>query len=875
MKKNKSTLALMVLLLLALSCWPAFAGESDPAFSDVGGHWARADILKCKESQLMTGYQGNLFLPDQYLSRAEALAVIVKSLGWDRQAGQKNLTEGIIFPNDLWEGFRGYVAIAVEKKILSKAEVPGTEFNKPATRIEAAVWLAQALNLSGSQANLGFTDLGWVPSAQRDMLAGVVAEGIIKGLPGNLFQPSGRLTRAEMAVILVRLIEKGKTIVSLNSGGLLGQRGHVINKYSDYFTVRTDLGLVKVNVSGVDLLIDRDLTTYGSVRRGLPVELLKSGSEVKAVRILDGVSRVYGRIRAVNTGAIVIEDAEGKEAVYEIGGRYGILDDNGEKVGLTAEDVGVSADLSLDSQDRITQIIIHSSAGRNVEGKVESIDISRTKNITIVKQGALLTYNLAEGVEVVGWGRALQLDGIKTGMDVSITLNSDGLAERLDLSGPPMVEGRVKEIDIINKQITIIGKDGLGRTYIFKDGLKVQDGSSTLDLGSVKENTDVRITLDGQGKVEGVEIIDMSTLVGNVSAIRKDGAGWISLKNDSGLEKAYYLGNRFTVIEGNNARTMDYVEEGMLAELKLDVMGNVDCINILGTHTEAGRVLDFQSSGINKITMRNVYGTKKTYFLGEGAVIKDGVKPLGLDSLKEGLDVKLILNNADKVAKIEIQNLSSVEGEVVFTKASGIGKIEILKDGGLKEVYYPDLNVPVRDDGKALGLGGVPKGVRVRLTIDGRGDIMMLEVTGKTVVEGRVTGFNSRDMDKIKVLQDNGQEGTFSVDDSVIVREGGNGTEPDRIFEGMRVAMVIDKNRCATWIDILGLYSARGQVVEKSNDKLISIKGAGGEVKTYSIVPSATVTKGGATYSLEDVREGISVELTLDRGQRISHINIF
>jgi hypothetical protein len=52
-----------------------------------------------------------------------------------------------------------------------------------------------------------FTDDAKTADYAKDALRTLVAGGIINGKPGNIFDPTGRATRAEVAAILHRFIE--------------------------------------------------------------------------------------------------------------------------------------------------------------------------------------------------------------------------------------------------------------------------------------------------------------------------------------------------------------------------------------------------------------------------------------------------------------------------------------------------------------------------------------------------------------------------------------------------------------------------------------------------------------------------------------------
>ena len=59
-----------------------FAGDN--RFSDIEGHWAADAINRAAQRGWLTGYPDGTFMPDQFITRAEAITLINRVLGRDR-----------------------------------------------------------------------------------------------------------------------------------------------------------------------------------------------------------------------------------------------------------------------------------------------------------------------------------------------------------------------------------------------------------------------------------------------------------------------------------------------------------------------------------------------------------------------------------------------------------------------------------------------------------------------------------------------------------------------------------------------------------------------------------------------------------------------
>ncbi|MHB8917938.1 MAG: S-layer homology domain-containing protein [Desulfocucumaceae bacterium] len=875
--KKRMSLFLLAAVFLTLSCGPA-AGEPAHLFTDVQGHWAAGDIEQSSVFRLMSGYPENLFIPDRTLSKAEAMVVIGRSLGWDRQAGDISYG-GIEFPDNLWEGYRKYVVLAADKQLIGKGEIPGFSFNDSATRLEMVLWMSRALNLAGNGAGLTFKDLGEVPVRFRDMLAGVVEAGIIKGLPGNLFNPSGTLTRGEMAVILSRLVDNGKVSppsgsmargkinlldlaqnkISITtstgtstyelagsfsayrsgrkydpssfeageavkilldeagkcaliakdegySGPAAGEKGYVTGKYRDYFNVHIDYGkIVKVQAADVAFLINGDSTAYGSLKPGAPVELLKTGSAITAVRIVDGTPKVFGKVKDFGIGFIVIKDENGRAAFYDLDKRVKILDKNGLETDISGIDAGMNADLSLDENQNVKEIRLRESTGKDIEGRVEELDNTGSKKITVMERdGKRRAYYLAEGVTARDGGRALELDNIEKGMDVRISLDINNRATGIEVTDLSTVEGKVAQVTTSGQdRITIKERSGQDKTYPLSFGAIIKEGSGTIDLEDVEEGKDVRLTLGDGNWVTGIEVADLSTVVGDITGIRMRGTKWVALDSDRGLEEFYYANDNTGVTEGSFSYRFDFLEEGMRVRLTLDARGRVSAADIIGLPSLEGEITLIQTTGVRKITLKDKYSIQRTCYLADGVVATEGGRAISLSDVKDGMNIYLSLDSNGRVVKIDVPRLTAVEGEVISVKASGTAKINIRKSNGSNWAFYLDDGIAVKEAGIERSLLDVVKGMSVRLSLNDRGDITGIDVVGIVSAEGTVKQISARGLKRIEIDTSGKQGGVYDIYDDVLVRQGDIVRELDYIYEGMRVRMILDSDGYATRIDIL------------------------------------------------------------------------
>lgn len=243
--------AIFFLVFLAVA-WcgrsPARAASTQEAvsFTDLQNHWARSHITRLATLEVVKGYPDHTFKPDQLVNRLETLVLVVRSGGFTTEAerrtsgsgktGKASSTGGTATnrsgasaaptPRVPWG--QPYVDLAVEKGFLPLGKPDDFDFAGPATRLEVARLLARALYLvppasgpgsapAGKEVSAGtgfatgkaFSDEELVPPIDQIFIRAVAGAGVMSGYPDGTFRPLDSLTRAEMAIILSRLVDQG------------------------------------------------------------------------------------------------------------------------------------------------------------------------------------------------------------------------------------------------------------------------------------------------------------------------------------------------------------------------------------------------------------------------------------------------------------------------------------------------------------------------------------------------------------------------------------------------------------------------------------------------------------------------------------------
>lgn len=187
--------------------------ESKPrTFTDIQGHWAKADIELLTAKLIVKGTDADRFMPDQSITRAEFAALLVRSLGIAEEKTNRMPFEDI--PSGSW--FAGSVAAAASKGLVDGVDDKHFSPNESITREQMALMIARALSMTGKKeagadqngtALSRFADRDKVSSWAQAAVSRVLQANLMNGTAADTFAPADKASRAQVAVILKRMLQ--------------------------------------------------------------------------------------------------------------------------------------------------------------------------------------------------------------------------------------------------------------------------------------------------------------------------------------------------------------------------------------------------------------------------------------------------------------------------------------------------------------------------------------------------------------------------------------------------------------------------------------------------------------------------------------------
>lgn len=183
--------------------------ENKTSFADVQKHWAKTFVELAAAKGLVDGIGGDKYGPNQPVTRAEFAVMLVRALGQGSPSGSTSPYDDVKSGDWYFEE----IIKAKELGLLDFVHDESFKPDRPLTREEMSSMLAKVvefekLPLTKEFVNLdGYEDLGSMDATHLEDVRLMVKLQILTGTGTSLFSPKAEATRAQTAVVLVRMLQ--------------------------------------------------------------------------------------------------------------------------------------------------------------------------------------------------------------------------------------------------------------------------------------------------------------------------------------------------------------------------------------------------------------------------------------------------------------------------------------------------------------------------------------------------------------------------------------------------------------------------------------------------------------------------------------------
>ena len=571
----KKALSLVLSILLTFSMAVSALAVNFPDV-DSNYSWAKDAIEELSAHGVVNGYEDGSFKPGKSITRQEAIALFSRALGAGEEVNKQivDLAYGIyeadiIGCEDSYAAKQG--AYMIYRKVLTAKEVVDylgvSTRNNELKRYEAATLIAKALGAdSWLAANKDFTltfeDKDKIPNDAEGYVYYTTALGIMKGVDDKNFAPNDTVTRAQIAVMIKRILDtmKFEYVRGMISG---------VDTLQSNLSIKTEEGeTIKFGVNNSPIYLDGEKTTLVSLDTGMECVFIFSNDSLYQIDAItyDGDEIVVGVYRGKTTSGsgttITLDDVD---ADTSIAGSYKLAS------GVVVQVNGDAATLNDIANGNL--VVAKISGGLVVslsaEPKTKEVTGAKITDILASADGVIISvstkdgdadYELADGATITRNGKTETFSKLAIGDSVSITLEYRKIAKIIATGKEKNVEGMIEEITISNATSYItISSDGSKYRYPMSRDCAITLEGETASIYDLRLGAYIKLTLssDMVSEIETEAVSTALSLTGTVKTINASyGLVIITYPGANGatVEKQLFLDSKSKILNSTTGK---------------------------------------------------------------------------------------------------------------------------------------------------------------------------------------------------------------------------------------------------------------------------------------------------------------------------------
>lgn len=583
MKKGRLlSVVLSASMLLSSIALPAFALTFNDVESDATVSWAKDSITKMTDAGYIKGYEDGTFRPYRAITKIESLILMSRMLGYENKqfsdvassattayksiASKYNTT----YANEI--SYLLYCGVLKESDLLDYASAANA--NTQLLRYQAAILMSKLMGADSEAkaytvSTATYADDSAIPATAKSYVEYVTANNIMNGMDKtsdgkSQFSPLTSLTRAQMATLLARMMDKLD---------LKYVSGSVDSTSSSSVTIGgTKLGLTK----DTKVYINGGTASTSDISEGADasaVSIMKNALAVQTEEVQKSTI-VYGIITRKT------DNADGKKltiADYE--------DENNSETYTLKDNCKITVDgakgtlADLSNKDFVKVTITGSKISEistedksfNVKGVLVSTEYDDDNHVYMnigdnngdnVQQYVVSS----KGATVTRDGEETEFGSLSKGDKVTVKLNYGKVVSVTAKGDTVGFTGLLKEIIISNNPSLTITVDGKDKTYKLRSDAKITVSGSAATIYDLRPNITVTGTLDSSEiktvSASTVAVNEKGEMTGTVTG-KNTTYKVITIKDDDGNTQSVYYNNNTKFLSSNGSNsTVKALENG-------------------------------------------------------------------------------------------------------------------------------------------------------------------------------------------------------------------------------------------------------------------------------------------------------------------------
>lgn len=529
---------IMVILLLQTVVY------AEVRFKDIENHWAKKEILEMVDKKIILGYPDGTFKPDKEVTKLDILIMASRILGVDKDENKEDVTIAENSYRDVLSSYNIYgkkeISFLLKKKVLQVDELDtyfkGENARAYAKRYEAAIIFTKVLGKEKEVKDktfvvLPFLDSHEIPINAKPYVEFMINEGIMKGVDKTKFQPHTYLTRAQAAVMLLRVnnkLEERSVVQEPNPEKSVTGVIVYLNPSTKSLIVKDSSKTYNYTLTdSTPIKIDNSNSEFGRLEIGFRVTVKTKGSEIIEViassrpisKVVEGFINSIAKTPSVKISIKRDYETDAVVEEYQVDEYLHIVRNN-SLAGV--DDLKVEDDVTVYvlENNKIGKIVAESKE-KTISGVVEDLIIDDKVYLVVKTDNKSNKYEVMSDVVVHRNGLVTGLKDVKPGDEVAMTLWHNRVKVITAVSKKSSIQGVIEEIYISrNPKITVkSGNDTI--TYNVDKDATIKVDNAVCEIYDLRLgykavfdlDNNIIVGINAQKKVEPLEVRGIIKLV--------------------------------------------------------------------------------------------------------------------------------------------------------------------------------------------------------------------------------------------------------------------------------------------------------------------------------------------------------------------------
>lgn len=525
---------LCFLLATLMICTVLVTGVAAAPFSDIADSkwdWARTEINEMTDSGIIAGFPDGTFQPASGVTKLQAMLLISRIMGFYAPENQDVVAMAAKEYESVLSKYtvsnKDEIALLLHYGLFTAEELPSYigDGNASAVlkRYEAAIMLTKAAGAEEKVKNdvmtvLPFDDTTKIPSSARKYVAFVKEAGYMLGISETEFGADMDVNRAQMAVMLYRIMNDLK--ITYETGSVETISGSTVTVNDKTYTIPAD----------AKIYVDGQVGGMSGLKANCNISLQLFDGVVTHVYATspstDGeVSGFVKSIETLTQYRVTITPLNGSEAVKIIVPLNCEVYYDGEAVSRNNIKVGDNI-TALTLGEEAKTVTIKKRASGLTGATLQKIEYDPAPTIFITSPtGAEQSFLLSNDITIKRNGKSVNARDLMSGDTVSLTLTNELVTAITATSKSQSFSGSIQEIHITAGQSSIVIKDTKTadlRTCIIDGTSKLKvDSNDSASIYDLRIGSVVNVTTDSNMVVsmETSSVKPTNNVVGIVDTI--------------------------------------------------------------------------------------------------------------------------------------------------------------------------------------------------------------------------------------------------------------------------------------------------------------------------------------------------------------------